>query len=152
MRYAQIPTSKAWGMMPTSWLRAGRTMQSTQGWHSRHRVTVWMAQYHKSQWLKTRKKWFRSPQEWWKGVMQDSTRMVRVGWCSITQVPMLPSGMIQVSAKLVKGCSCWLHTRHNSGTQHLAQEITLVPSQPYRGMTHMFWWTAQQADPIRMAW
>jgi len=152
MRYAHTPTSKAWGMVPTSWLwQQDVQCRSTQGWHSRHRGTVWMAQYHKSQWRKMRK-WFRCPQEWWKGLMQDSTTMVRVGWCSMTQVPMLPSGTIQEPAKLVKVCSCWLHARHNSGTQHLAQEIILVPSQPYRGMTHMFWWTAQQADPIKMAW
>lgn len=142
--------------MPTSWpWQQDIQCRSRQGWHSRHQVTVWMAQYHKSQWLKVRK-WFRSPLECWKGVMQDSTRMVRVGWCTMTQVPMLQPGTIQDPAKLVKGCPCWLHARYNSGPQHLAQEIILVPSQPasqpQRGMTDVFWWRAQQADPIRMAW
>jgi len=56
----------------------------------------------------------------------------------MTQVPMLPPGMIQEPAKLVKGCPSWLHARHNSGP-HLAQEIILVPSQPaLTGMTHVF--------------
>jgi len=63
---------------------AGVQHSSTQEWHSRHRVTVWMARYHKSQWLKMRK-WFRSPLEWWKGVTQNSTRMVRVGQCTMTR-------------------------------------------------------------------
>jgi len=61
------------------------------------------------------RKWFRSSLEWWKRVMQDTTKMVRVECSNMTQVPMLPPGMIQESAKLVKGCPCWLHARHNSG-------------------------------------